>query len=365
MKTELDHEGNEGDVYKKSFAILIIFMVSISSFLGCTSSKGQPVNNEIEEKQTDHSVVVIDSQSDRRNDEGVPSPISGIYTDALNINRRPFAVMLDNQSKARPQAGLDQAEIVYEILAEGMITRYLAIFLINEPSLIGPVRSARPYFLDKAMEFNALYVHVGGSPQAISDIKTLKIDDIDAMSRDSSIFWRKKHKSAPHNTYTDTKAIRKAAASSRYDEKVNFEPLDFNQEAMKINGEKMIYIEIPYFKDYKPSFKYNEVEKTYYRYLNNKPHLDEVSQMHLSAANIIIQEAETKVIDSEGRLEIELVGQGKGLFITNGEKRPIVWEKNDRKSRTRYFYEDGTEIKLNPGVTWVQIIPKNLELRTE
>lgn len=350
---------------KKSIIVLIILAMLISSFSGCSSSKGQPVNNEIEVIETESPVDVIDSESNGNSKDGVPSPISGIYTDAANINRRPFAVMLDNQSKARPQAGLDKAEIIYEILAEGMITRYLAIFLMNEPSLIGPVRSARPYFLDKAMEFNALYVHVGGSPQAFSDIKALKIADIDAMTRDGSIFWRKKHKSAPHNMYTDTKAIRKAATNSKYDEQVNFEVLQFNQDIMNINGDGLVFLEIPYSKDYKSSFKYDEVKKVYFRFINNKPHLDEESKIHLSATNIIVQVAETKVVDSEGRLEIELVGQGKGLFITNGEKRSITWKKVDRKAITKYFYEDGSEIKLNPGVTWIQIIPGKLELKTE
>jgi len=359
-------------IKKRIFAILMVFILAVSVLPGCSKSKGQPVSNETQQETTDDSLDLIDSENaententEKQTKEGVPSPISGIYTDEANVIRRPFAVMLDNQSKARPQAGLDQAEMVFEILAEGWITRYLAVFLINEPESIGPVRSARPYFIDKAMEFNALYVHVGGSPQAFSDIKAFKIADIDAMSRDGSIFWRKKHKSAPHNMYTDTKAIRKAASSSHYDDNIKFETLKFNDDHKKINGLSMLSMEIPYYKDYKVSFKYDEGDNVYYRFINNKPHLDEISKKHLSAVNMIVQKAETKVIDSEGRLEIELVGQGEGLYATNGEMRKIIWKKNNRKSITRYYYEDGTEIQLNPGVTWIQVVPSNQEIITK
>ena len=97
------------------------------------------------------------------------------------------------------------------------------------------------------------------------------------------------------------------------------------------------------------------------RYINNKPHLDEVSQKHLFATNIIVQVADSKVIDSEGRLEIDLVGQGEGLFATNGEMKKVTWKKTSKNAMTKYFYEDGREILLNPGITWIQVVPSNLE----
>ncbi|QEK12354.1 DUF3048 domain-containing protein [Crassaminicella thermophila] len=350
--------------------ILTIFMATF--FVGGCIKKEKPVVLEQESKiitnNQDDNKEILDNEETKIKEiksKGVQSPISGIYTQKENINKRPFAVMLDNQIKARPQAGLDQAEIVYEILAEGWITRYMAVFLINEPKLIGPVRSARPYFIDKAMEFDALYVHDGGSPQALKDIKNLRIADISAQSRGKDIFWRKNHKSRPHNEYTSAAAVRKAAKQSHYKESANYQTLLFNKEDKTIHGNHLTYIQIPYSKNYKPNFRYKEKDNVYYRYINDKPHLDEVSKVHLTAKNIIIQKAKTKVIDSEGRREIALVGKGEGFFITGGEIRKITWEKKSRRAITKFFYEDGEEIRLNPGVTWIEVIPSNFELIME
>lgn len=359
-------------VINRKLMLLFLIAFTFSFLIGCDAKKEEPViieqKTEIDINDTD-DVEIIDSEETNEiqevKKEGLPSPISGIYTKEENINKRPFAVMLDNQIKARPQAGLDGAEIVYEILAEGNITRYMAIFLANEPNLIGPVRSARPYFLDKAMEFDALYVHDGGSPQALKDIRNLKIGDISAQSRGKDTFWRKNHKKRPHNEYTSADAIRKAAKQSRYKENVDFDKYIFNNEDQKIDGDSLTYVKIPYSKTYKPNFKYNDEDGLYYRCINEKPHLDEVSKVQLTAKNIIVQKAITKVIDSEGRKEISLVGKGRGFFITKGEIREITWEKKSRRAITRFFYEEGEEIRLNPGVTWIEVIPSNFELITK
>jgi hypothetical protein len=337
-------------------AVVFIFLV------GC--GKPAPVINEVEviESPGDgNNLEETEESESQREPLGVPSPLSGIYTEQEKVLRRPIAIMLDNQSKARPQAGLDQAEIVYEALAEGGITRYMAMFLMNGPESIGPVRSARPYFIEKALEYDALYVHVGGSPQAFIDIKDLKVADIDAMSRDGSIFWRKNHKKAPHNMYTSINALRKAAQNSGYKTEGDFSPFVFNLEDKDINGSSVSYIEIPYFKDYHPSFQYNVNDKKYDRYINEKPHLDEISKTHLQAKNIIIQKCDTEVIDSVGRLEMTVTGTGTGYFITNGKMIEITWEKKARKARTKYFDKSGEEIHLNPGVTWVELTPIKLE----
>ncbi|MBB6217918.1 hypothetical protein HNQ80_004054 [Anaerosolibacter carboniphilus] len=350
---------NRNKVLTLIMSLILVFTV----LSGC--GKPAPASSDVEivesPDEENGSDEVKGESEEQSNPLGVPSPLSGIYTDKENISRRPIAVMLDNQSKARPQAGLDQAEIIYEALAEGGITRYMAIFLMNAPESIGPVRSARPYFIDKALEYDALYVHVGGSPQAFVDIKELKVADIDAMSRDGSIFWRKNHKKAPHNMYTSTNALRKAAQNSNYKAEGDFSSIHFNGEDADISGSLVSYVEIPYFKDYHPSFQYNEEDRKYYRSINGAPHLDEISKIHLHAKNIIIQKCDTEAIDSVGRLEMKVTGTGTGYFLTNGKMMEITWEKKSRKARTKYFDGNGKEIRLNPGVTWIELIPMKLE----
>ncbi|MEW9122896.1 MAG: DUF3048 domain-containing protein [Thermotaleaceae bacterium] len=349
--------------YLKVLGILVCIFLLLS---GC--SKDKPVVSE-----SDDVVVVVEDETDgeevvdtREDLAGkVPSPISGLYVEPERIERRPIAVVFDNMVKARPQAGLDQAEIIYEFLAEGLITRYLGIFLINEPADIGSVRSARPYFIEKALEYDPLFVHVGGSEQAKSDIRALKMADIDALSRSSAIFWRKNHKVMPHNMYTNTTAIRKAAEDSKYSKEANYEKLKFYDKDVKNNGTPATKLDIPYSKNYTASFVYNEERAMYDRKVNDKNHVDEASKQQLAAKNIIIQKADTKVIDSEGRLEIELVGKGQGYYLTLGEIIEVTWEKKSKKSITRFFDKDGKEIQLNPGVTWIQVVSKSLTPITE
>ncbi len=370
---------------KKAIVIFII-IVSIA-LVGCSKTKStieneiidndkavsnsEDVNNEDSTKEelgsqieiVDSSKETLSNETDDKIEEGkVRSPFTGLYVDEESINKRPIAVMLDNYYKARPQAGLSSADIVYEILAEGNITRYLAIFNTDKPELIGPVRSARPYFISKALEYDPLYVHVGGSPQAFADIANLKMADIDALSAGKNIFWRKKHKPIPNNMYTNYDAIVKEGARRNYRDVGNYETLSFNDRDEEIVGEPLNSIKFPYSKGYISEFKYNQNTKLYDRYINNKPLKDEATNLQISAKNVIVQYAAIKVIDNKGRLEIDLVGEGKGTFITNGSKMEITWRKKDSRDLTRFYGDSGNEIKLNPGVTWYQVVPSNMKV---
>lgn len=273
--------------------------------------------------------------------------------------------MIDNYYKARPQAGLSEADIIYEILAEGNITRYLAIFHSEKPEVIGPVRSARPYFIAKALEYNPLYVHVGGSPQAFIDLSELKVADIDALSSGRNVFWRKNHKPIPNNMYTSIEAIKKEGERKGYTLNSNFTPLEFNESDENIKGDTLENIKFPYRNNYISEFRYDDDEKSYYRYVNNEPHKDETTDIHLSAKNIIVQYADNKVLDSEGRLEIDLIGEGKGYYVTNGTYMDIKWKKESRSAQTIIYDLQGNQIILNPGKTWYQVVPKSMNIKKQ
>ena len=287
--------------------------------------------------------------------------LTGLYVDEALIDNRPIVVMLDNQFSARPQAAIEQADVMYEFLAEGRITRYMAVFYSQRPEHIGPVRSARPYFLLKALEYDPFYVHVGGSMDALAKIKSYKMADIDGLS--SGAFWREKHKKIPHNMYTSSEVLLKDANRKKYREVPEFNFLDFYDEFTVIEGTdatkfKCVYKE-PTKTDkvgYTTSYIYNNEAHLYYRYTNNGPHVDENSKVQLTCSNVIVQYAKTKVIDSEGRLKVDLVGSGTGDFFTAGKTIPIKWEKADRNALTKFYTLDDQPIKLNSGVTWFQIM---------
>lgn len=346
------------------YLFLLLILTSCSKVeTSVDSDIESPKNIEIIDSNDEENIIEEAKPVPMQVPEGkVISPLTGLYIDEEEIKDRPIAVMLDNYYKARPQAGLSEADIVYEILAEGGITRYLAIFSNGKPETVGPVRSARPYFIYKALEFNPLYVHVGGSPQAFIDLHDLKVADIDALSSGGNVFWRKKHKPIPNNMYTSLDAIRKEANRKGYSLNSNFTPIKFNELDKDINGEELINIKFPYHENYISEFRYDNNEKLYHRYVNNKPHKDETTNINLQAKNIIIQYTNNRVIDNEGRLEIEIIGEGKGYYITNGQIIDIIWKKPEIRSQTKIYDTEGNEIKLNPGITWYQIIPSNMKI---
>ncbi|MEA1975505.1 MAG: DUF3048 domain-containing protein, partial [Bacillota bacterium] len=300
------------------------------------------------------------------------SVLTGEEIEAGKINNRAFAVMLDNFYTARPQAGLSQADIVYEILAEGPITRYMAVFQSEYPTNIGPVRSARPYFVKKSLEFNAFYTHVGGSPQGLIDIKRLNSYDIDAMSCRANTFFRVDYKKIPHNMYTSSDKILKEAERKKYEVSEEIDFFDFYKEDTMINGDKGSIIKIAYKKPtvndsvgYVSEYRYDNESSLYYRYTNSKKYIDENNNEEITTKNILIQYAKTRVIDNVGRRKIDIVGKGNGLYFTNGEYIKITWEKLSESGRTLFYNESLEEIKLNKGKTWIQVVPQTLNVEIE
>jgi len=302
-------------------------------------------------------------------EEGTRSKLTGeIISDEI-VNRRPFVVMLDNQYSARPQASLSDADIVYELLAEGKITRYMAVIQSKEPESVGPIRSARPYFIDKAIEYDPIYVHVGGSEQAKKDIRSLKMAEVDGLSCSAKAMWRTKHKKIPHNMYSSYDALTYEANRKNYRTEAEFKGFNFDLAGYVPEGSSAVNVKIPYkaptSRDkvgYTSEFRYDETSGQYLRYVNNDAYKDEKTKIHLSASNVIIQRANHKVIDNEGRLKVDLVGKGSGFFLTKGKSMPITWEKSSRRAATVYYDSEGNEIVLNVGVTWIQVIPADMKL---
>ncbi|WP_026893673.1 DUF3048 domain-containing protein [Clostridiisalibacter paucivorans] len=353
----------------KKNVMLLLILCFILALSGCKSSK--PVNNEENKKEDAIEKPKLPEEEEEEpiiEKEGVPSPLSGIYAPEEIVNRRPVAVMFDNHKGARWQAGLNQAEIIYEFLAEGKITRYMGLYLINDPDLIGPIRSARPYFITASLEYDAVYVHDGGSPQAKLDVKRLGIPDISAQSTGKYVFWRsagKSNKRPPHNEYSSVKRVRETQEQRGYKPTGDYQPFKFNEDFKKIDGEEAKVININYFSNNKTKYVYDEENKEYKRYKDGKLHIDETDETPITAKNIIIQRAKTRIIDSEGRLSISLVGQGKGIYITGGKSIPVKWKKDSRRSKTLFYDELGEEIVLNPGVTWIQVVKTDTDINIE
>ena len=285
-------------------------------------------------------------------------------------NDRPIAVMIDNHEGAWPQAGLNQAYMVYEIIVEGGETRLMALFKGADLEKIGPVRSARHYFIDYAMENDAIYVHFGQSPQAQSDIKKYSIDDINGIAEDGTTFWRVKDKAAPHNAVTSTEKLLESAKSKNY-RTTSTEESVLNYVVDEVNleeGQAADTITIPHSDLQTVTYEYDKENKVYVRYARGEEQTDWDTDEPVTTKNIIITFCNNYTLsDSEnkGRQGLRNIGTFDGYYITNGRAIQIQCIKNARDEKTIYQDMNGKEIQVNDGNTFVNICPTSADVEIE
>lgn len=283
---------------------------------------------------------------------------------------RPIAVMIDNHKGAWPQSGLNQAYCVYEILAEGGETRLMALFKNADVAQIGPVRSSRHYFLDYALEHDAIYVHYGWSPQAQSDISTYRVNNINGISESEKDFSRVKGKAAPHNVMTSIENIKKIAEKKKYrttsaDESV----LNYVTQEVELESETLANkVTIPYSTLHTVSYEYNPETKRYTRYARKVKQTDFKTGEDVTTKNIIITFAENYTLndpENKGRQGLRETGTKKGYYITNGKVEEITCTKESRTSKTVYKDLNGNVIKVNDGNTFIHVCPLDAKVMFE
>lgn len=288
----------------------------------------------------------------------------------FNGNDRPIAVMIDNNKRALPHAGLNKAYMIYEIIVEGGESRLMALFKESDIPKIGPVRSSRHYFLDFALEHDAIYAHFGWSPKAEAEIKSLKVNNINGLLYDGTVFKRTKDKVKPHNAVSSIKDLREAAERLGYRLKSDKESvLKYSNKEIELNGENSevatkIHIPISYLNSV--DWKYNSETKKYLRKTRGIEEKDWDTKENFEAKNIIIEFIKnTKLNDKSGkdRQDMDTTGVKEGYYITNGRAIKIKCTKNTRTSVTKYEDLEGNEIKFNDGNTFVQIVPSDAKIK--
>ena len=286
-----------------------------------------------------------------------------------NSKSRPYAVMINNHPTARNyHSGLQDAYIIYEIIVEGGLTRYMALFKDQNTEIIGSVRSSRHYFLDYALENDAYYVHWGWSPQAQSDISTLKINNINGLTYEGTYFYRDKTLgiSLEHTGYTSMELLNKAVEKLKYRTETNKDLLlnysiDNIDLSNKESSEKADTVTIKYSNSITDKYEYDKENGYYLRFVNGKVHKDYRTGNQYHFKNIITYKVGNSTIagDEKGRQTINNIGSGQGYYISNGYAVPIKWSKSSRDEQTKYTYLDGKEIDVNDGNTFINIIPNN------
>jgi len=304
-------------------------------FYGCAQQESEP----------QLPVEAVEPPDTEVEEPGVTDPLTGQQVSEVGPL---IAVMVDNLGPARPQTGLGEAGVVYEMETEAKITRFMALFAGDPPSVVGPVRSARSYYLQICKEWDAIYAHVGGSKDAVANIKRWGIRDLDQYANKGE-FWRDKSRKAPHNVYLN---IDKATAGKDpiMDPHWRFGDLpDGDPDYQKIS--------FNYGKNNNVSYEFVADKKRYLRNINGSPHSDRESGEQIAVTNVVLQYADHHYRgDGSARIDIQVIGSGRAEYFLAGQYQEGSWRKDSIDSPTKFYDSNGQEIIFPRGNTWVQVL---------
>ena len=345
-----------------------VLLCTILCLVGCSTNE-RTQTSSISEETESASISDIAEEVELEEDplQGmVRSPFTGLYVEETLARRRPMAIMINNLHKALPQSGIGQADIYYEALAEGEITRIEAIFQSFSGEKIGPVRSARDYFTYFALDHDAVYVHHGGSETGYSAIRNRSLDHFDGM-HDTIAFWRDQERmNQPgmyeHSSYISSSGLEESWKNRgiRRELPENYNPMfDFYEQQTIPDGEEAEDICVPYSYYQISEFLYDLSTGLYRRIQSGQDQIDDITGKTLQVSNVIIQFANISIVDSVGRRAIDLVGSGEGLLFTGGKQKKVMWKKEAWNVPTQWTFEDGSPVILNPGKTWICVYSKD------
>jgi len=331
--------------YQRIFFIVVAFILVISA---CSNKEEQVAKNRKtppKEEQINEEPVFANS-----------FPLTGIETNE-DVNHRAIAVMINNHPAARPQSGLHKADVVYEIIAEGGVTRFLAIFQSEMPERVGPIRSARDYYIELAKGFNGLYVHHGWSPQAKKMIENGYIDSLNGLFYDGTLFKRSSDRVAPHNSYITYENILAGAERNHFKTEGPPDSFKFLEEdqILAISGTNATNVTISYSSfDFQVNYQYDSALGKYKRFSGGIQTTDYDTNQEILLDNIMVLEIPHQTVDNYGRNALLFESGGKGYLIYKGKMKDIEWKYENNRIIP---LKDGKEAALVPGKTWINIVP--------
>jgi hypothetical protein len=268
--------------------------------------------------------------------------------------------MVDNIAEARPHFGLASADVIYEAPAEAGIPRLMPLFLRSggQADRIGPVRSARHYFVYLANEYRTPLVHIGASPQGFDALSATGLPDVDEQRGDNG-FVRDPNRQAPHNAFVSTDSIREVLRQRGRPVRASLGPLNFGAYVPGQQPATTIKIPYPGPEGYSVEYDYDAARRIYTRIMDGQPHKDGASGQQYTAVSIVIEFADVEPIphDTAGRVDVGLVGSGKGMLVAEGTQVPLQWSRASVREATQFKRSDGAPFALPNGQVWIQIVP--------
>lgn len=337
----------------KLFSLIIALIIVVSSFTACGKDTEEDTTTTAPE--TTEATTLAPAPAKVNPLTGDPN-----YPEEL-IGNRSVLVSVENHPQARPQWGIASADIVWEMLAEGGITRMMCMFadVSRLPDKIGPIRSARHYFVELAEGYDSILVHFGGSTYGYDSLSQQGTDHIDGMSDSGFSRDRSRNVDSEHTAYTTkdevTKNIDKKDFRTTVEEGKET-PFKFNETAVALSGGTCTNVSVPFSSSYTYKYTYDAENKVYLSSLNGKSFKDDNGTQQNFTNIIIVYSTVTPLNDGKGRVTYDL-SEGKGVYISNGTYENITWEKGDYTDIMKFYGADGNELSLNPGRSYIALVP--------
>src|SRR5690625_743650 len=333
--------------------LILLFFAMILIVTACSCSEKETIEQPIEEEKEE--VVEQEEEETFAN----KYPLTGIETNE-SVDHRIVSVMVNNQVQARPQSGLSKADIVFEILSESNITRFLALFHSEQPEVVGPVRSAREYYMNLAKDYEAIYVYHGAADFVNDLVKQSGVDFLNGSlyDNDGHLFKRESFRKAPHNSYLQFGAVNDVAESKGYSLTKSLDlSLPFIDEDDEIFGDNVAQVSIGYIGQnpgHVVQYKYNDQTEQYERYEDDAQTVELNTEEPVQVSNVFIIEADHEVIDKEGRRKINFASGGNAYLLQKGKLQQVDWINDNGQIIP---VKEGAEVGFLPGKTWINVVP--------
>ena len=358
----------------KALVSVLLSSAMILSLVGCKSNEEPVAEKPAVEVKTEEPASSSSETIEETTDPNALAPgmmrsfLSGLPVDEKIGNRRPVAIMLNNLEAAQAMSGVSKADVVYEYVVEGSITRLMGLFEnYDDLDKIGSVRSCREYFVYTALEFDAIYMHFGQAAYALSLLEEDYVDNLNGLGEaGDTCFYRTTDRKAPHNVYTSAKGIEAGIKKLGYREnhyegyKGKFKFCDLDKEVTNEGGMEVTHME-PKYRINKPWFEYNPETKKYDRFQYDGPQIDAETGEQLSYDNVIFQYNFWTQLDEKDYLAFDCHSGGSFQYFTHGKMVMGTWQReinedNYNMSAIRYYDQNGDELVINNGKTFVCVI---------
>lgn len=346
---------------QSTLLVLLCLILLLTLLVGC--GKKEPVSLDGPEKPVSQPVETEPVPEP----EPIRNPLTGEVLQEDISAQRPYAVILNNISVALPQFGVSQADIIYEVVAEGGVTRMLGVFQdVRKLGSIGSIRSARPYYIDLAQGHDAVFVHAGGSPQAYTDLRNKGIDHVDGVNGNTpSLFFRDKDRirsaGYEHSMFTTGELLTEVCGSIDSIRKTHADGWKYGQafsEDAVPTGADAPLVRAYFPGGKKTSFEYDTETKLYKVYEYGAPYVDGADGKQVGVTNVLCLFTDVSHIsgDNKGRMAVRTTGSGTGIFACGGKSAEIKWERATVNDPFVYTNADGSPLTLGVGHSFVCVL---------